>query len=297
MSFVGKIRSLAVLAALALAGGALAAESFSEAQVPLIFPGMSMQGTEEARYDVPAGGERLELKSAGGERIEALFCRAMGDRPETRPTVIWFYGNAQCLAHALGQVEMLRRCGANVLIGDYLGYGLSEGKPSEAGCYATADALYAHAMQRKDIDAKKLVAGGWSLGAAVAIDLASRKPMAGLMTFSAYTSKRDLARRQFPEVRPEAIEHPFLSLDKIRTITCPTLIVHGRRDTLVPFAMSEALREAAAGKPVEYLPIGRAGHNDLFLVGGGEIEEEVRGFLGKMTNDGRNDQEPNPNDQ
>lgn len=254
--------------------------SFSEAQVPLIFPGMSMQGTETARYEIPDGGQRLELRGPGGERIEALFCPAL-ESPADRPTVIWFYGNAQCIAHALQQVDLLRRCGANVLIADYLGYGLSEGKPSEVGCYATAMALYEHAMSRDDIDHGKLVAGGWSLGAAVAIDLASRKQMAGLMVFSGYTSKRELAKRQFPGVPSEAIEHPFLSKDKIPTVKCPTLMVHGRRDTLVPFAMSEEMREAAGG-PVTYLPIDRAGHNDLFWLGADEIEAALRTFLGQV---------------
>jgi len=258
------------------------ATSFSAAQIPLIFPGMSMQGTDEAKYDPPAGGQRLELRAPGGQRIEALFCPALtepGDEAAHRPTVLYFYGNGQCLAAALAQVDMLRRCGANVLIADYLGYGLSDGKPSESGCYAVATALYDHAMSRKDIDRDKLVAAGWSLGAAVAIDLASRKNMSGLVTLSAYTSKRDLARRQFPHVAPEAIEHPFLSRDKIRTITCPTLIIHGRRDTLVPFAMSAELRSAAAGKPLTYLPIDEAGHNDLMSVGGEQIEAALRSFL------------------
>jgi fermentation-respiration switch protein FrsA (DUF1100 family) len=263
------------------------AESFSTAQIPLIFPGMEMQGTEEAKYEVPEGGERVELRAPGGERIEALFCpatTAAGDDAAHRPTVIYFYGNAQCIAYALPQVDLFRRCGANVLVADYLGYGLSEGKPSEAGCYATADALYEYALRRKDVDRTKLVSAGWSLGAAVAIDLASRKQMAGLITFSGYTSKRELAKRQFPDVPPSAIEHPFLSIDKIGKITCPTLIVHGRRDTLVPFEMSEQLRRASAGTPVEYLPIDGAGHNDLFRVGAEQIKDAVAEFLDRLTN-------------
>lgn len=259
--------------------------AFSKAQVPLIFPGMLTQGTAEARYETPAGAQRLELRAATGERIEALFCPAgapPGADSAHRPTVLYFYGNGQCLATALSQVEFLRGCGANVLIADYLGYGLSEGKPSESGCYAAALALYDHAMSRRDIDRGKLIAGGWSLGAAVAIDLASRKDMAGLVTFSAYTSKRDLVRLQFPQVPPMAIEHPFLSRDKIRRIGCPTLIVHGRADTLVPFSMSAELRSAAAGKPLTYLAIDGAGHNDLFQVGEKQIAEAMRTFLAQV---------------
>ena len=258
--------------------------AFSRAQIPLIFPGMSSQGTAAARYEPPRGAQRVELRAPTGERIEALFCPAAAEfvaDAARRPTVLYFYGNGQCLATALSQVEFLRGCGANVLIADYLGYGLSEGKPSESGCYAAAAALYDHAMSRRDIDHGKLIAGGWSLGAAVAIDLVSRKNMAGLITFSAYTSKRDLARLQFPHMSPMAIEHPFLSRDKIRTISCPTLIVHGRVDTLVPFSMSVELRNAAAGKPLTYLPIDGAGHNDLFLVGEKKSKRRCADFLSR----------------
>lgn len=88
-----------------------------------------------------------------------------------------------------------------------------------------------------------------------------------------------------------AIEHPFLSRDKIRSITCPTLIVHGRRDTLVPFSMSSELRTAAAGKPLTYLPIDDAGHNDLFRLGEKPIAEAMRQFL-KQVND-----QPGPTSQ
>ncbi len=257
--------------------------SFSEEQIPLIFPGMRMQGKPIARYDPPAGAEKLELRGPKGEKIEALFCPVLSEDgrkdSSSRPTVIWFYGNAQCIATALGQVEMLRRCGANVLIADYIGYGLSEGTPSESGCYATALALHEHAMGRDDIDRNRIISAGWSLGAAVAIDLASRKPVAGLITFSGYTSKRELARRQFPDVSPEAIEHPFLSQDKIRHITCPTMIVHGKLDTLVPYFMAEELRKSAAGKPLVFLPVEQVGHNDLFFVARDQIESAVTKFL------------------
>ena len=70
-----------------------------------------------------------------------------------------------------------RRLGANVMIPDYVGYGLSGGSPSEAGCYATADTAYEHLKGRKDVDPGKIVAAGWSMGGGVAVDLAARRPV------------------------------------------------------------------------------------------------------------------------
>ena len=53
--------------------------------------------------------------------------------------------------------------GANVLIPEYVGYGLSTGDACEAGCYATADAAYQHLLSRSDIDPRRIVVAGASL--------------------------------------------------------------------------------------------------------------------------------------
>ena len=67
-------------------------------------------------------------------------------------------------------------------------------------------------------------------------------------------------------------------LDRLKTITCPTLIVHGTRDSIIPFAMSERLKNAAGGK-VTYMPIEGGDHNDLFDVGGSALFEAIAAFV------------------
>jgi pimeloyl-ACP methyl ester carboxylesterase len=92
-----------------------------------------------------------------------------------RPTVIFFYGNGACLAY-MGEVfNGFRRLGMNVLVPEYPGYGMSGGKPTEKGFYAAADAGYDYLAQRPDIDHDRIDAAGWSMGSAVAVDLASRR--------------------------------------------------------------------------------------------------------------------------
>ena len=133
-----------------------------------------------------------------------------------RPTLLYFYGNGMCLSDTTEQFDRFRRLGANVLIPEYVGYGMSGGQPSEAGCQATADAAYDHLQRRGDVDPRPIVAVGWSLGGAVAIDLASRRPVAGLVAFSTFTSMVEMARTEFP-VPPHSLllRHRFDSLTKI----------------------------------------------------------------------------------
>src|SRR5262245_56666721 len=99
------------------------------AQRPLIFQGAASQG--KAATKAPADAELIELKTAGGERIFALFGGALTPqgqpRPDAaqRPTLLFFYGNAMCLKESKPQFAEFRRLGANVMIAEYVGYGMS----------------------------------------------------------------------------------------------------------------------------------------------------------------------------
>jgi uncharacterized protein len=258
---------------------------FFALQSRLIFPGQISQGQPWAVVRPGPDAELVGLRTAGGDRVVALFGRALSPegRPladaATRPTLLYFYGNGTCLRHALDEFERFRRLGANVLIPEYVGYGMSSGRAGEAGCVATADAAYDHLRARPDVDPGRIVVAGWSLGAAVAIDLGARRPVAGLVILSAFTSMGDMAREFYPWLPARLLlRHRFESERKIARITAPVLIIHGRRDSVIPHAMSDRLA-AAAGGPVTRLAIDAGDHNDLFDVGGDPILEALRRFL------------------
>ena len=243
----------------------------SALQSRLIFPGQESQGTPAAAVQPSPGAVVVELASADGEPIVALFGRALtgdgGPRADAagRPTLLYFYGNGESLAGSLAEFEAFRRLGANVLVADYLGYGLSGGTAGESSCYATADAAYDHLLDRPDVDPGRIVAAGWSLGGAVAIDLASRRPVAGLASFSTFTTMAEMVRLSYPlPGLTLLLRHRFESLAKIGRIACPTLIGHGDGDALVPATMSDRLA-AAAGGQVETFRVA-SGHGDFFLV-------------------------------
>lgn len=254
-------------------------------QRSLVFPGTWVP-TAMARFDPPQGTTPITLHTADGTLISGLFCRAFEptmvptNRPADFPTIIYFYGNAQVVAHALYEVDIFRRCGANVLLADYPGYGLSAGKASEQGCYQTADALWKYAAESPEVDPGRIISAGWSLGGAVAIDMARRRPVAGLMTASTFTALNDVAQRQVWFVPTGIIlSSEFRSIDKIPSIHCPTLIIHGDADKLVPYSMSLRLVAASPAAWVRHIPIAGSGHNEVFAIGYGEISAGLKDFL------------------
>jgi fermentation-respiration switch protein FrsA (DUF1100 family) len=75
--------------------------------------------------------------------------------------------------------------------------------------------------------------------------------------------------------------HKFDSHSKIGVITCPILLGHGRRDTLVPFAMFERLAATAKGS-LSTLVLDEAAHNDFYDLGGSRIEQAIVKFASSL---------------
>jgi uncharacterized protein len=259
-----------------------------EIQDSLVFPGSATQGQSDAQV-VPTGdSELLSLRSPDGVHIAALFGNALSTEgrplaPDAhRPTVIFLYGNGACIAYCTNIFDQLRRQGLNVIIPDFEGFGMSGGKASEKGCYAAADAAYDFLIGPGRVDNRRIVVIGWSLGAAAAIDLASRRPVAGLVTISAFTNLADMARQMVHWVPVSfVLKYRFDNLSKLARITCPILIVHGTTDELVPFWMAAKLAAAAHGNVQRYNVQG-AGHNDIFDVGGEHLMTRLKTFIAKL---------------
>jgi fermentation-respiration switch protein FrsA (DUF1100 family) len=253
-------------------------------QADVVFKGRRSQGQEMARFAPPHDASVVELCSACGSKITSLFGQALNADPAAAPTFLYFYGNDLWLQKSLEVFQLLRTLGVNVLMPEYVGYGLSEGKPSERACYATADAAYEHLLSRGDIDPSRIIAMGASLGGAVAIDLASRRSVAGLITLITFSSMRELVRHLLPHLPVHwLLRYRFDSLTKIRQVTCPTLIAHSRGDDLIPGVMADRLASAAGGR-VTRVDLESASHRQFELLQAVETElfPSVRAFLGEV---------------
>lgn len=251
----------------------------------LIFPGAYFHERERAQVRPDADRQIVNLNTADGHRLAALFGAALEPDGSPRadaancPTILYFYGNGDCIKTSLGIIDAFRRTGANVLCPEYVGYPMSDGKPSEAGLYATANAAWAYLQTRKDVDRRQIVLVGRSLGCAAAIDLAAREPVEGLATFSAFTTMGEMARKVVP-IFPTRL---FLRChcdneQKIAQVKCPVFLAHGTNDTFVPYGMMPRLAARVTTRRTVY-PIQGANHNDIFLVGGSELIEKLAEFV------------------
>jgi fermentation-respiration switch protein FrsA (DUF1100 family) len=206
--------------------------------------------------------------------------------PKTQPAAPWLlvlHGNAGNIATP-GRIEhdaQLQRLGAGVLAFDYRGYGENEGEVSEAGLYRDAHAAYAFLRDSLGIPPERIVIYGHSLGSAVAVELASAVPAAGLIVEGAFTSAPDLGQELYPWLPVRALARSrFASLERIPQVTMPLLVIHGRDDLTIPIAHGRRLF-AAARAPKTFLEVA-GGHDDAFLVGQSEYEAGLHRFLGAL---------------
>ena len=197
--------------------------------------------------------------------------------------LLYLHGNGSNISSNLSVVHDLYNLGFSLLLLDYRGYGLSEGKfPTEATVYQDAQLAWDYLVTRRGLKPSQIFVYGHSLGGAVAIDLGVRQPkMAGLITESSFTSILDVANyygsfyRLFPT--KILINQRFDSLSKVPLLQMPILLIHGKNDQLIPVSMSEELY-AVAKPPKQLVIVPEAGHNDVFRVGGEKYLQAIKNF-------------------
>ncbi|MEO6434189.1 MAG: alpha/beta hydrolase [Tepidisphaeraceae bacterium] len=273
---------IARVAVVAYLGLALVLAMF---QTWFIFPGAATQGRRDAMVTPSERAEIVTLATNTGDKVVALFGAALTPQgtphpdARSRPTILYFYGNGMCMADCVGDFMKLRRRGFNMMVPDYLGYGMSGGKPSEQNVYATADACFDHLSQRPDIDPARIIPFGWSLGAGAAVHLASTRQVPRLVLVSAFTSVADMGRRLFPYLPTSLfLKHRFENERKLREIRLPVFIAHGTRDSIIPFDMA-AKNAAAAGGKVTRHDVIDGDHNNIFDVGKDELADAIARFI------------------
>ncbi len=190
----------------------------------------------------------LALTTADGIEIDAWRI----DAPDPKGALLYLHGNSGSIGNLIGLARRFHSLRYSILLVEYRGYGNSGGELSEEGTYLDAVAGY-DALRDAGYPAERIVAFGHSLGGAVAIELARRRPLAGLVTESTFSSVPDVGAERFPwlPIRQLARIH-YDNAAKAKELKLPWLLIHGRDDTIVRYHFAERLFTAAkAGRAVD----------------------------------------------
>lgn len=183
----------------------------------------------------------------------------------------------------LARVSAFRQLGFSVLVFDYRGYGLSQGSfPHELQVYEDSQAAWNYLRDTRRIPSEQIVIYGESLGGAIALDLAIKHPDAGgLIMQSSFTSMAEVIQhRKVLQIFPIdlLLTEQFNSLSKMRSLHIPVLFLHGQGDSVVPFAMSQQLYNAAA-EPKQLFLIPDADHVRIYQPGNYSYLKAIQQFV------------------
>jgi len=211
-----------------------------------------------SRTHIPAPAARLEVMAADGSRLRGWI--APGSSAPA-PALIYFGGNAEEVSWTVTDARWSREW--TIVAINYRGYGASEGKPGERELIDDGLAIYDAVARRGDIDHRRIVVFGRSLGTAVAVHVAAERPIAGAILVSPYDSLAEIGKKHYPWL-PVALllRHRFETLADARRNAMPMLAIVGERDRIIPIERSRALFDAWAGSKT-WLAVPGADHNDL----------------------------------
>jgi pimeloyl-ACP methyl ester carboxylesterase len=169
--------------------------------------------------------------------------------------VLFFSGSIGNLGSELETFAFLASLGATVMAIDYPGFGKSGGRPSEAGCYRSAEAAWDFVVRVKGVRPQNIILFGRSVGVAVAAWLGARYPCAGLICHSGLTSIPDVAAERYRFV--PARWFCYIRFDTLRSIAAcrsPALVMHSPSDRVIAVRHSIRIFEKAPS-PKRFIPL------------------------------------------
>lgn len=210
----------------------------------LIYHPQPASGADAARVTLPVPGECVVASVISHHGPRAL---------------IYFGGNAEDVTRNVpGFAAALADQAAYLL--HYRGYGGSSGRPTEAALFADALALFdlVHAKHTQ------VEVVGRSLGSGIAVYVASRRPVEGLVLVTPFDSLAEVAAAGFPAFPVKwLLRDQYNSWIYAPAVNAPTLIIAADQDEVVPRRSTEMLRSRFKNGLVSMRVLPGTGHNSI----------------------------------
>ncbi|HPI92717.1 MAG TPA: alpha/beta hydrolase [Deltaproteobacteria bacterium] len=221
--------------------------------------------------------EDIRFETSDGVRLSGWLVPARNPRG----TVLFCHGNGGNVEDCLDSIRIGHRLGLTMFVFDYRGYGGSQGTPTEQGTYTDADAAWDYLVVNRKVPPGDIVIWGRSLGGAVAARTAAHHPAGILIIESTFVSIRELARDRFSWVPSWVLDgYVYDTLDELRRVDIPVLVIHSPDDEIIPFRHGRALYDSLKG-PRSFVEI-QGSHNRGYLESTEVYESGIDAFISRF---------------
>ncbi len=218
--------------------------------------------------------EDIDLHTPDGLTLNAWYIPKSG----STKCILFCHGNAGSLSSRVDTIKLLNEMGFSIFIFDYRGFGISEGSPSEKGCYIDTETALDYMQNDLRISQENIVIWGRSLGGPIAAYIAGKGSFYACVLESTFTSIREMAVHKF-KLFPTAqlLRFNFPTIEYLKQIKNPILIVHSPDDEMIPYVMGERLFKSAS-EPKQFLKL-HGDHNNCYFDSIEEYQKAIKSFM------------------
>ena len=167
-------------------------------------------------------------------------------------TLVIFHGNAGHLSNRIYKLNELYKLDINILLISWRGFSGNKGSPTENNLYTDAEAAIKW-LNGEGIINSQIILYGESLGTGVAVEVGKENNFNSIILESPFTSIENSAKIYYPYLPVRLLlKDRYDSINKIKMINTPILIMHGKKDDIVPFSMGKELFEKANSPKYSY---------------------------------------------
>tara|TARA_A100001015_G_C14865129_1_gene661968 strand:+ start:197 stop:988 length:792 start_codon:yes stop_codon:yes gene_type:complete len=195
--------------------------------------------------------EEVSIPTPNGNSLKGWFHKK--DLTQKK-TLVFFHGNAGDLRNRIYKLNLIKDFDINFLIVAYRGFSGNKGKPSEKGLYEDARSSLEWLAKQK-VTEDKIIVYGESLGTGVSVEVAQNKKFAGIILESPFTSMVDAGKFYYFYLPVSLLlKDRYETVKKLKNIKIPILVMHGKKDKIVPFHMGQEVFEKANHPKFSYFP-------------------------------------------
>ena len=192
-------------------------------------------------------------------------------------TLVIFHGNAGHLSNRIYKLNELYKLDINVLLISWRGFSGNKGSPTENNLYSDAKASI-NWLNEQGVNNSQIILYGESLGSGVAVELGKENNFNSIILESPFTSIENSAKIYYPYLPVRLLlKDRYDSISKIKMIKTPILIMHGKKDDVVPFSMGKELFEKANNPKQSYF----TNEDDHMMEFNSSLLGEIEDFIKK----------------
>ena len=188
---------------------------------------------------------REKVAVHGSYKGKCIPCLYLPWPESSSKILLYFHGNAEDIALTQELIEVLQdRLKVHVIVMEYEGYGLYEGKTTAEKILQDAELLFQYVLNVIGYPPGDVIIFGRSIGSGPASYLAAKYAVHSLILMSAFTSLRAVVKGFVGPLFQYLVAERFPNKECMRMVKCPVFLMHGKKDNIVDWKQAEELKAA-----------------------------------------------------